>query len=94
MPPNSITALFDSNEDIFYVKATDGAGFPTIKTYQFAEISNPPKTEQVTGDFVSRQEFEEFKTEVMNHGKQSISKRTNGKQDKSANDVPIPLRKL
>ena len=31
MPPNSSVALFDSNEDIFYVKTTDGAGFPTIR---------------------------------------------------------------
>jgi len=88
MAPNSITALFDSNEDIFYVKSTDGAGFPTIKSYQFTEITKQSNTEQASGDFVSRQEFEQFKTEVMNNGKQSISKRngSNSKQDKPAND--------
>ncbi len=88
MPPNSITALFDSNEDIFYVKSTDGAGFPTIKSYQFVEVTKETKAEQTTGDFVSRQEFEQFKMEVMNNGKQSISKRngSNSKQDKPAND--------
>lgn len=33
MPPNSIAALFDLNDDILYIKTTDGAGFPTIETY-------------------------------------------------------------
>lgn len=86
MPPNGITALFDNNEDIFYVKSTDGAGFPTIKTYKFTAIEQESKTEQTTENFVTRQEFEQLKQEVMNNGKQSVSKRTNGKQDKSADD--------
>lgn len=86
MPPNGITALFDSNDDIFYVKTTDGAGFPTIKTYKFTAIEETAKQEVSVNDFISRAEFEQFKTEVMNNGKQSISKRTNGKQDKPSND--------
>lgn len=86
MPPNSITALFDSNEDIFYVKTTDGAGFPTIKTYKFTVIEETAKQEVSANDFISRAEFEQFKMEVMSNGKQSVSKRTNGKQDKPAND--------
>lgn len=84
MPPNGITALFDSSDDIFYVKTTDGAGFPTIKTYKFTVFEQEAKTEQATGDFVSREEFEQFKTEVMNNGKQSVSKRTT--KDKSTDD--------
>ena len=30
MPANSTVALFDSNEDVMYVKSTDGAGFRSI----------------------------------------------------------------
>lgn len=86
MPPNGITALFDSNDDIFYVKTTDGAGFPTIKTYKFTAIEETAKQEVSANDFISRAEFEQFKMEVMSNGKQSVSKRTNGKQDKPAND--------
>ncbi len=85
MPPNSLTALFDNNEDIFYVKSTDGAGFPTIKTYKFTAVEQEPKTEHPTGDFVTRQEFEQLKEEVLNNAKQSVSKR-GAKQDKPAND--------
>lgn len=38
MAPNSSAALFDGNEDIFYLKTTDGAGFPTIRKFKFEEI--------------------------------------------------------
>ena len=38
MQPNSTVALFDSSEDIMYIKSTDGAGFPTIRTFGFAPI--------------------------------------------------------
>lgn len=37
MSANSTVALFDSNEDIMYIKTTDGAGFPSIRTFNFAE---------------------------------------------------------
>jgi hypothetical protein len=30
MGANSAVALFHESEDIFYIKSTDGAGFPTI----------------------------------------------------------------
>lgn len=86
MPPNGITALFDNNEDIFYIKSTDGAGFPTIKAYKFTAVQENEKQSETTINFVSREEFEQFKMEVMSNGKQSVSKRTNGKQDKPAND--------
>lgn len=35
MMPNSTVALFDGNDDIMYIKTTDGAGFATIKTFKF-----------------------------------------------------------
>lgn len=37
MPPNSVAALFDANQDLMYIKATDGAGFPSIRVFSFAE---------------------------------------------------------
>lgn len=40
MAPNSSAALFDGNEDIFYLKTTDGAGFPTIRKFKFEEITD------------------------------------------------------
>jgi hypothetical protein len=41
LSPNSAVALFDANEDIFYIKTTDGAGFPTIRSYKFVPIDTP-----------------------------------------------------
>lgn len=85
MPANSTVALFDSNEDIMYIKTTDGAGFPSIRTFSFTEVKEQNKPiPQV--DYISREEFEEFKKELMNNGKQSISRSKSNLNDKSSNN--------
>lgn len=89
MPPNGVAALFDNNEDLFYIKTTDGAGFPTIRTYRFTAYDNEISQEQIVqADYITREEFEQFKKEMLNNGKQYLTKptNTNGKQNKSAND--------
>ena len=70
MPPNSAVALFDGGQDVFYVKTTDGAGFPTIRAYSF----QPMEQAQAMGasEYVTRAEFEQLK-EMIVHGKQSVS---------------------
>ena len=45
MPPNSTAALFDAGADVFYVKRTDGAGFPTITAYSFTAIQQNAATD-------------------------------------------------
>lgn len=86
MPANSTVALFDCNEDIMYIKTTDGAGFPSIRTFNFVEIKQNEKS-SVNQDYISRQEFEEFKKELMNDGKQSISRsKSNLTTDKSSSN--------
>ena len=85
MSANSTVALFDTNEDIMYVKSTDGAGFPSIRTFSFTEIKENTKATQTT-DYISRQEFEDFKKELMNNGKQSISRSKSNITDKSTNN--------
>ena len=54
MPPNSVVPLFDGGEDIFYVKSTDGAGFPTIRAFRFEEIQQQPAQQ---ADYVTHEEF-------------------------------------
>lgn len=71
MPANSTVALFDANNDILYVKSTDGAGFPSIRTFAFTEVKEV-ENETTKVDYISREEFENFKKELMNNGKQSI----------------------
>ena len=85
MPANSTVALFDSNEDVMYVKSTDGAGFPSIRTFEFTEKLNVEgKSPDV--EYISREEFEEFKKELMNNGKQSIQRSKSNLTDKSSNN--------
>lgn len=76
MPPNSNAALFDNNEDIFYVKTTDGAGFPTIRAFRFT----PMEMTQQANEFVTRDEFEKLRQEVLSYGKQSVSDSTESAQ--------------
>ena len=85
MSANSTVALFDSNEDIMYIKTTDGAGFPSIRTFNFVEITQNEKS-SCSQDYISRQEFEEFKKELMNNGKQSISRSKSNLTDKSTDN--------
>ena len=86
MNANSIVSLFDANEDIMYIKSTDGAGFPSIRSFRFEELKEDTQTEPSV-DYISREEFEEFKKELMNNGKQSISRsKSNLTTDKSADN--------
>ena len=63
MGPNSSVALFHESEDILYVKSTDGAGFPTIRTFRFEPFEVPAQEEK---KYVTLEEFEKFKQEVLN----------------------------
>lgn len=85
MNANSIAALFDANDDIMYIKSTDGAGFPSIRTFSFVEIKQDAKSNS-NQDYISREEFEEFKKELMNNGKQPISRTKSNLTDKSTDN--------
>lgn len=79
--PNSMYALFDSNDDVFYVKTTDASNFPVIKKYRFYEETEPVKEE--ASKYVTVEEFEKFKKEMLD-AKQFVSKQS--KSDKYSND--------
>ena len=70
MPPNSTVALFDANNDVFYIRSTDGAGFPTIRAFDFHEHIEAQATPV---DYVTRQEFNELIERIEKNGKQSVS---------------------
>ena len=73
MPPNSAAALFHESEDLFYVKTTDGAGFPTIRAFRFEPLEEPAAKTVEVEKYVTIDEFEAFKKEVLN-AKQSVRK--------------------
>lgn len=55
LPPNSSIALFDGNADLMYVKTTDAAGYPTIRTFRFEPVEQAPAPQ---ADYVSREDFD------------------------------------
>lgn len=61
--PNSRVALFDDGRDVFYIKAADAGGYPTLAAYSFAPLQeNAP----ASPDYVTRAEFEELKEMITN----------------------------
>ena len=68
MPPNSSVALFHESEDILYVKSTDGAGFPTIRTFRFEPMKE--SNDVAFTQYVTIDEFNKFKEEL--NGKFSV----------------------
>ena len=78
--PNSMYALFDSNDDVFYVKTTDASNFPVIKKYRFHEETEPVKTE--APQYVTVDEFEKFKKEMLD-AKQFVSKQSKSDSEPS-----------
>ena len=85
MAPNSTVALFDGNSDIMYIKQTDGAGFGNIRKFSFTEILDNQQVSQPSNDFVSREEFENFKKEMMDYGKQFVQQDLDTIKSKSNN---------
>ena len=64
LPPNSFVVLLHDSEDVMYIKSTDGAGFPTIRTFTFTEKKEEPAAAPSSADFITREEFEAFKKEI------------------------------
>ena len=79
MKPNSTIALFDANEDVMYIKSTDANNFATIRRFRFYE--EPEEIQKKESDlYVSKEEFDKFKEEVLN-GQQFVrnNRNDNGK---------------
>lgn len=76
LPPNSSMALFDGNEDVFYVKTTDGAGFYTIRTFRFVPVDGQPSDQDgwaTRGELMElARQIEELKG-ALHHDEQSVS---------------------
>ena len=48
MGANSSVALFDANEDFFYIKTTDGAGFASIRKFKFVPCDDAQLRDKVS----------------------------------------------
>lgn len=61
MRPNCCAALFDGNDDVFYIKCTDGAGFPSIRAFRFEPV---PEEKPQDLNLVTRQDFDNLASQI------------------------------
>jgi len=82
--PNTTVALWDSENQIIYLKSADASGMPTIKTidYTVREQISP-----VQNDYVTKADFEEFSNRIMKQIEGITYKRNNYKYNKNESGV-------
>ena len=66
--PNTSVLLLDSESEKFYIKTTDQAGMPTLRTFEYREVTAgaapaPQKQPEMNMDdkYVTRQEYNELR---------------------------------
>ena len=66
--PNTSVLLMDSENSCFYIKTTDQAGIPTLRTFEYKEVTAvaspaPQKQPEMNMDdkYVTRQEYNELR---------------------------------
>lgn len=72
MAPNESAVLMDENEDIFYFKTTDGAGFPTIRAFSFKPLDTQSAS---SSQYVTREELNQAISsikEMISHAEQPV----------------------
>lgn len=61
LQPNDSVILWDSTQDVFYLKQSDASGFCTLKAFEYKE-KEEEKT--VPSEYVTKGEFDELKALV------------------------------
>lgn len=62
--PNTTVLLMDSEAQRFFIKSTDPAGMPSLRTFEYSEVSGIKTSVESNGmedKFVTREEYEELK---------------------------------
>ncbi|MGR5583522.1 hypothetical protein ACP5WH_24535 [Enterocloster bolteae] len=64
--PSTSILLMDSENEYFYIKTTDAAGMPTLRTFEYKEIVNGQKKESAPAEnldekYVTRNEYQDLK---------------------------------
>lgn len=79
--PNTSVLLMDSEGDKFYLKSTDAAGMPTLRTFEYKECTHSapqaPQSAQkdLNEQFVTRKEYDELKAIIEDMQKPKTAKR-------------------
>ena len=84
---NCNTILLDSEGDYFYIKSTDMSGMPKLRKFAYKEVTgeaeNTPSVQQSQTEYVTREEFEKFKSE---YHKPHYNNKNNYKKEDRANE--------
>ena len=98
IPNNTTVLLMSSESNEFFIKTTDSSGFPTIRKFTFQEQPNKEQQPKQCDcqnnstatlplkDYVTQEEFNNFKKEILNFYESNLS---NGKPtigNKKSND--------
>ena len=65
--PNTSVLLLDSENSQFYIKTTDQAGMPTLRTFAYQEVTGAPQNAQkqpetnLDDKYVTRQEYNDLR---------------------------------
>lgn len=65
--PNTSVLLLDSENSQFYIKTTDQAGMPTLRTFVYQEVTEAPQNAQkqpetnLDDKYVTRQEYDDLR---------------------------------
>ena len=63
--PGATVLLMDSENQRFYLKSADMNGVPAMRTFQYTEVGQAPQTIPQQAQFVTVEEFNGFKNEIM-----------------------------
>lgn len=69
--PNTTVLLMDSEGSRFYLKSTDNAGMPSLRVFEYSEVSQngpqAPNTAQIDldGKYVTREEYDDLQRKYM-----------------------------
>ena len=64
--PGATVLLMDSENQRFYLKSADMNGVPAMRTFEYLEVGAPkPQEPMQTVNFVSVEEFNDFRNEVL-----------------------------
>ena len=84
--PGATVLLMDSENQRFYLKSADMTGIPAMRTFEYTEVgAQKPQEQPQAPQFVTMEEFTEFRNEVMN----KLSEPTVRKKKGEANGSPL-----
>ena len=70
--PNSTVLLMDSDSSRFYLKSADNAGMPSLRIFEYSEVTNVPQNapqalntdlKELDSKYVKREEYEGLKSQ-------------------------------